>query len=76
MPPACWDAVNRFLGVQTQWRIGGMGGASGLDYTAVEAFLRATGVKDRKEAFYDIQLMELAALEIMNRSRRDGDKSS
>lgn len=53
-----------------------MGGASGLDYAAVEAFLRATGAKDRKAAFHDIQIMELAALEIMNRSRRNGDKSS
>lgn len=34
--------------VQTQWRVGGMGGATGLDYAGVRAYLSGA-IKKRKK---------------------------
>ncbi len=55
---AHWQAV------QTQWRTGGMGGATGLDYTSVLAYLRDTGMKgkQRKQTFECICAAENATL--------------
>ena len=46
--------------VQTQWRVGGMGSATGLDYAAVLAYLREVGMKakQRKEVFEGIRAAE------------------
>ena len=62
-------AVNLYLAVGTQWRVGGMGSATGLDYPAVFAtmdrLLRGE-TQERKDAlFADLQVMERAALEEM-----------
>jgi hypothetical protein len=55
---AYWQAV------QTQWRVGGMGGATGLDYAGVRAYLDETGVKSkqRKQIFEGIRAAETATL--------------
>lgn len=58
------DTFNIWCKLQTQWRVG-MSGASGLDYTAVAAYLRdVVGVKkkDLPERFEEIRAMEVAAL--------------
>lgn len=50
--------------LQTQWNIG-MSGASGLDYTAVIAYLRdvvGTKKKDIPELFQQLRAMEIATL--------------
>lgn len=54
-----------FQRLQSQWMAGGMGGATGLNYTGVESALRMMGIKTGKWAklFADIQLMEHATLE-------------
>ena len=59
--------------VQTQWREG-MGGRSGLDYTAVCAYLREVrGLKKTalQSMFAGLQAMERAALEAWNEDRKD-----
>lgn len=64
--PDCWETVQAFLRVQTQWRVGGMGGHPiGLDYAGVEAALRMMRVRDKAELFDGLQVMEAAALEAM-----------
>lgn len=58
-------AFNHWQRVQTQWREG-MGGRSGLDYTAVCSYLRdVCGLKKTalQSMFASLQAMELAALE-------------
>lgn len=63
--PENWQSVNFFMDYcRTQWRIG-MGGATGLDYTAVLACLRTLrlGRKRAEEVFADVRVIEAAALE-------------
>lgn len=61
----CWQAV------QTQWRIG-MGGATGLDYAAVLAHLRAiVGLQGKplRRVFSAIQAAEAEVLQFWSESR-------
>lgn len=65
--PENWQSVNFFMEFcRTQWRTG-MGGATGLDYTAVLACLRTLrlGRERADEVFADVRVMEAAALEAM-----------
>lgn len=64
-----WPAVQAFLRVSTQWRVGGMGGIFGLDYAAVEAALRMLGCDNPREIFDSIQVMEYAALPVLNEKK-------
>ncbi|RQO83484.1 DUF1799 domain-containing protein [Acidovorax sp. FJL06] len=65
------DAYRSFVAVSTQWRVGGMGGAPGLDYQAVFSTLasmhRGKSDAERDAIFADLQLIERAALDEMNR---------
>jgi hypothetical protein len=63
-------AYGVFVRLLTQWRVG-MGGATGLDYTAVLAFIRTLRLSrvEAEELFADIQVMESAALEAMAEKR-------
>ena len=60
----CWQ------GVQTQWRVG-MGGATGLDYAGVRAFLDEQDLQrdERREVFAGIQACERATLEVWAEQR-------
>ncbi|WP_313082547.1 DUF1799 domain-containing protein [Pulveribacter sp.] len=67
--PENLESVNFFLEFcQTQWRSGGMGGPTGLDYTAVLACLRTLGLaRDKRDAmFADVRIMEGAALSVIH----------
>lgn len=59
-------ALALFTRLGTQWRIG-MGGATGLDYTAVSAVLTRQRLPPAEEdaLFEDIRVMESAALAAM-----------
>ena len=61
---SCWQ------GVQTQWRVG-MSGPTGLDYAAVYPLLdrKATDPEEWEQLFYDLRVMESAALEAIAESR-------
>lgn len=51
--------------LQTQWTmINGV--FVGLQYPSVDALMRIMRIKDRPEMFSDIQIMELAALRVLN----------
>lgn len=62
--PENWQAAEFFADYcVTQWRVG-MGGATGLDYTAVIAALKTLRLsRDRFDSvFKDVRVMEMAAL--------------
>ncbi|MCL2310083.1 MAG: DUF1799 domain-containing protein [Proteobacteria bacterium] len=55
----------------TQWRQAvGMGGIVwlGFDYSGVKTFLEMAAVDHREKVFLQLQLMEAAALPILNRA--------
>lgn len=64
--PENWPAVEMFLRCQTQWRTT-MAGVSGLDYTAVKWLFRLYEVKDQPAVLEDLQVMEAAAIKILNK---------
>ena len=64
--PDNWPAVEMFLRCQTQWRTT-MSGVCGLDYSAVEWLFRLYEVEDQQAVFQDLQVMEAAALLILNK---------
>ena len=70
--PENLTAYNAFVSLLSQWRVG-MGGATGLDYTAVPVVLEmlATPRPEWPAVFGDIRLMEDAALEQMHANRKD-----
>jgi hypothetical protein len=62
-------AVNVFIAMATQWRVG-MSGATGLDYNSLPQVMRLLGVAtgERRDVFECIRVLEDAAMETM-RSR-------
>ena len=64
--PENWSAVEMFMRVQTQWRAA-MNGVIGLDYTALAWLLTLYEVKDQRSLLEDLQVMEAAALAILNK---------
>lgn len=67
--PENMPAINLFSTISTQWRMGGMGGASGLDYNVL--FARMDRLKlseqDYEWMFDDIRAIEAEALSNINR---------
>jgi hypothetical protein len=66
-----WASVMAFDALGTQWRTG-MAGATGLDYAAVPAVLRLTGVPRPQwaQVFADLREMEDEALTVMREHKR------
>jgi len=67
--PDNWPAVEMFLRCQTQWRTT-MSGVFGFDYSAVEWLFRLYEVKDQAAVFEDLQVMEAAAVKILNKGAK------
>lgn len=61
-----------FLAMQTQWRIG-MGGATGLDYSALPAVEKRLGVrkKERGACFRGVQVIEREVLRVWGEAAKD-----
>lgn len=60
-------ALALFLACRTQWRAGPMGGVLGLDYPGVLAVMRIRREPRREQLFADLQVMETAAIDVLNR---------
>jgi hypothetical protein len=60
-----WPVVEMFLRAQTQWRTT-MNGVLGLDYGAVAWLLRLYEVEDQRALLEDLQVMEAAAMMVIN----------
>lgn len=70
--PCNLPTFNVWQRIQTQWRTGGMGQRTGLDYGAVLGYLRdVCRIRPCKttEIFVGIQAMEYAALEEMDKHK-------
>lgn len=65
------EAWGLWLALQTQWRVGAVG-ATGLDYTALQATLGLMGVKKKRwpEMFQLIRAMEIATLDEWGKQRK------
>jgi hypothetical protein len=60
-----WESVQMFLRCQTQWRTT-MNGILGLDYGALAWLFRLYEVTDQRAVLEDLQVMESAAMLVMN----------
>lgn len=60
-----WPVVALFMRLQTQW-VASMGGVIGLNYQSVEFLFRIEGTENQRETLADLQIMEMAALQVMN----------
>jgi len=71
--PENWRVFVLFSRLQTQWSVGGMGGATGLRYESVYPLLdrEAQGAEDWQQLFDDLQTLEGAALKQMSDNRSD-----
>lgn len=67
--PENWGVFRLFCRLDTQWRVGGMGGVSGLDYSAVYPLLDrlAASSQEWDEMLEDLQALESGALSEINR---------
>lgn len=63
------QAVNVFIAASTQWRTG-MNGATGLDYTALEATMRMMNIKEHGEVLDDVRVLEDTALDTMRKNQK------
>jgi hypothetical protein len=69
--PECFESVELFMALKTQWHFGGLGGrAPGLDYQALKSAMDMMGVEDTAQAFRDIRVMEHEALGIWHKQSR------
>ena len=57
-----------FLRCQTQWRVG-MSGIIGLDYTSVIKMIKLYLVEDTVAMLENLQIMEAAALQALNKDK-------
>lgn len=70
-----WESVLFFLGLNTQWNLIGLptGGShiTGINYQAVQSVLHIQHIPKFKwrALFLDIQIMEKAALEVINKAK-------
>ena len=62
-----WQYLEMFLRCQTQWRVG-MSGIIGLDYTSVIEMIKLYN-KDSIAMLENIQIIEAAALQALNRDK-------
>jgi hypothetical protein len=62
------DILMMFLRLQTQWQISA-GGVVGLNYQSAEFLFRITGVENPGDLLEGLQVMELAALRVLNAKR-------
>ena len=69
------DAWRWWCNVQTQWRTG-MGGATGLDYAGVRAYLELQGLQadQLRDIFEGLRAAEAATLEVWTEQRRQEDQ--
>jgi len=64
--PENWATVEMFLRLQTQWR-STMSGVIGLDYSAAQWLFRLYEVQDQRALLEDLQTMEVAAMQVINK---------
>lgn len=62
------DTVMMFMRLQTQWNV--IAGAFiGLNYQSAQFLIKIHGVENEAEMMDDLQAMEIAALQVMNKRK-------
>lgn len=64
--PDVWESYLVFSAMSTQWRVG-MNDATGLDYSVIPNVLELLNIKSKATIFDDLRVMELKALELINK---------
>ena len=64
-----WESIMFFLKIMTQWRTT-MSGVIGLDYSVLQMLFQMYDVRNKKQIFEDIQVMERAAMNILNKEEK------
>lgn len=64
-----WLAVEMFLRCQTQWRTS-MSGLLGLDYGPLAWLFRLYEVKEPRSLLEDLQVMEGAVVQLLNKEQK------
>ena len=67
--PENWAAVEMFLRCQTQWRTS-MNGVVGMDYGALAWLFRLYEVEDPRSLLEDLQVMEGAVMQVLNKEHK------
>lgn len=72
-----WNVFTLFYALNTQWRVAGMGSATGLDYNAIPVVGKMLGLKTKQlnEMFPDLQVMENEALITMGDNQKNANVS-
>lgn len=72
-----WNTFTLFNYLSTQWRVAGMGSATGLDYSVIPATGKMLGFKQKEinAMFPDLVVMENEALITMGENRKDDNSN-
>ena len=62
-----WAAIDLFLKVQTQWRVGGLGNLFGLCYSDVIETAKLYAIPNLAEVFEDLQVIEITVMSLFNK---------
>lgn len=62
------DSLSMFIRMQTQWNVVN-GSFVGMHYPSVEFLIRIHGVENPSALMDDLQAMELAALQVLNKRK-------
>tara|TARA_R100000458_G_C8164399_1_gene167236 strand:+ start:224 stop:466 length:243 start_codon:yes stop_codon:yes gene_type:complete len=68
--PEHQDVLDLFLRCQTQFRVGGLGQITGFCYDSVLAIAQLYEYDDLKSVIEDLQIMEIKAIEILNKDHK------
>lgn len=69
--PEHQDVLDLFLRCQTQFRVGGLGQITGFCYDSVLAIAKLYEYDDLKSVIEDLQVMEIRAIEILNKDKKE-----
>ena len=68
--PEHQNVFDLFMRCQTQWRISGLGQVTGFCYDSVLAIAQLYEYDDLKNVIEDLQVMEVKAIEILNKEKK------
>ena len=68
--PEHQNVFDLFMRCQTQWRISGLGQVTGFCYDSVLAIAKLYEYDDLKSVIEDLQIMEIKAIEILNKDKK------
>lgn len=70
--PENWDCAMVFLSLGSRWKVDGLSGRyDGIERADIESTLRLMGIEPgrHRQIYEEFQIMERAALEVLNRER-------